>query len=131
MGNRDMQAAFIAGHIIASTKGERNRKRVISSTLADSDEHIVRRNCYVYYLTLSSHNRVEVCKQFYVTIYLLAKKTVDNVAKTAVAGIAKPRSRKKPSNNKIYSINNYIHEHISSFPAVESHNCQATSSKKL
>lgn len=125
MGDRNMQVAFIAGHV-SSVK-----KKCNSSPLTESDRHKIKKNCYKYYLTLSDNRRVEVCKKFFVDTLPVGRKTLERVAKTAVGGMAKPDQRgKKPSNKKSGDVRDYIRKHIISFPAVESHYCRADSAKK-
>jgi hypothetical protein len=122
MGDRNMQAAFIAGHVVSAVKKK--------STLRDADRRKTRTNFYRYYLTLSDNRRVEVCKKFFVGTLPVGRKTVEGVAKNKVGGMAKPDGRgKKPSNKKSESVRNYIRQHIGAFPAVESHYCRANSTK--
>lgn len=126
MGSRNMQAAFIAGHVVSCEK-----KRCIKQTQqTDSGRHRVRKRSFKYYLTLSDERRIEVCKKFFVDTLPVGRKTVEHVAKSAVGGMAKQDCRgKKPSNKKSNDIREHIRTHIRSFPTIESHYCRANSTK--
>ena len=128
MGCRNMQAAFIAGHVVSSVK----KKCIKPAQVNGAERHKIRKHSFKYYLTLSDQRRVEVCKHFFVETLPVGRKTVEHVAKTAIGGIARPDCRgKKPSNKKSEDIREYIRMHIRSFPTVESHYCRANSTKKL
>jgi len=90
----------------------------------------MRKHSFKYYLTLSDHRCVEVCKQFFVDTLTVVWKTAERVAKTTVGRMAKQDCRgKKPSNKKSEDIREYIRADIGSFPAVESRYCRANSTK--
>ena len=82
MGNRDLQAAFIAGHVVPVPK--RLVRSVEQAALQKKQKML----------------RVEVCKKFFVDTLPVGRKSVELAVKMSVNGIAKTDGHGKKPNNK-------------------------------
>lgn len=123
-GNHDQQRQFIAGLCKQAPK-----KR---HTVSDSSR---RSNSLVYSLP-SETNYFPVCKKFFLGTFGISEKFLRRCVKSEFqepsTSIVKPDQRRKNKNSKRVTAEQlgFIHDHIKSFPAVESHYCRK-STKKL
>jgi hypothetical protein len=109
MGDRNRQAAFFAGHVVAVPK---KTQRVTISPNNKTRRKIKRSKSYKYFLT-TENGRCQVCKQYFVATLPVGGKTVEIIASLSVGGIViADRRGQKPNHQKPHEVKEYIRSHM-------------------
>ena len=86
-----------------------------------------------YFLSVNG-DRIRVCQEFFLDTLGISDKTVSNTWKKyrekSTPEFADKRGKHPPANKYPDNVMNFVHEHIKSFPQVESHYCRKDSTKR-
>lgn len=84
-----------------------------------------------FYLSINDHNKIRVCKSFFISTLGITDRSIRTVlAKTTAGFLQEDRRGKRKKCEVSLQIKNYVRAHIAQIPAVESHNIWAHSEKK-
>lgn len=79
----------------------------------------------LYYFTLSSGTRVQVCERFFLSTLDISKRAIHYNLSKSTHGVRHPSSRPSPSNKIPEPAREKVRAHIRSINTVESHYCRS------